>query len=97
MRRVEKLKQDVGYMLNDDEEMGPLARLELIDSIQRLGVGYQFENEIKRALYTIANRTNYLLIEEDLHFVALGFRLLRQHGYQISRNSSQVQMFHVYF
>ncbi|KAF9667938.1 hypothetical protein SADUNF_Sadunf15G0075100 [Salix dunnii] len=57
--------------------------LDLIDAIQRLGVAYHFETEIEEALQHIYN--NHINMEDgDLYSIALGFRLLRQHGYNVS-------------
>ncbi|KAM0961654.1 hypothetical protein FF1_021030 [Malus domestica] len=58
-------------------------QLKLIDIIQRLGVAYHFEREIEEALDNMHatifdyHGDNY----GDLYSVALGFRILRQHGY----------------
>ncbi|VVA41472.1 PREDICTED: (-)-germacrene D synthase [Prunus dulcis] len=59
-------------------------KLELIDAIQRLGVAYHFEREIEEALERIHGTTCHDHYDGDLHSVALGFRLLRQHGYNVS-------------
>ncbi|KAJ0848853.1 putative R-linalool synthase [Helianthus annuus] len=63
---------------------GPLSTLELIDDLQRLGISYHFEDEIRNLLDVIYN--NYFKTHDkwntmDLNLKALGFRLLRQHGY----------------
>ncbi|KAF8391449.1 hypothetical protein HHK36_023754 [Tetracentron sinense] len=83
--RAEKLKEEVKHML-DDEVVGPLALLELIDDFQRLGLSYHFEKEIKRALDSIicikADNERVLC---SLHATALRFRLLRQHKYEVSQ------------
>lgn len=67
-------------------------KLNFIDSIQRLGVSYHFEHEIDRALhqiYDISTKDNNIISHDnDLHHVALLFRLLRQHGYRISSGMS---------
>ncbi|KAK1429342.1 hypothetical protein QVD17_11550 [Tagetes erecta] len=68
-------------------EMGnPLSTLELVDDLQRLGISYHFENEIRNLLEVIYN-TYYKTYDKwnkiDLNLKALGFRLLRQHGYQV--------------
>ncbi|KAK2379068.1 putative terpene synthase [Trifolium repens] len=69
-------KNDMGQQLN------------LIDSLERLGISYHFESEIDEALEQIHNNfTNNMEItnkEGDLHFLALAFRLLRQKGHCIS-------------
>ncbi|KAK4493316.1 hypothetical protein RD792_017801 [Penstemon davidsonii] len=63
-------------------------KLDLVDTIQRLGVGYHFEKEIDDYLkYTCNNGGKQG--NDDLHIVALRFRLLRQQGYNVlSRNVS---------
>ncbi|KAK1566499.1 hypothetical protein Q3G72_000789 [Acer saccharum] len=87
--RAEKLEKEVRCMINnEDAEM--LTILELIDDIQRLGLGHRFEKDIKRALDRIVSWDNGhefdVNAEEKLHVTALKFRLLRQHGYQISQD-----------
>ncbi|KAJ4978941.1 hypothetical protein NE237_009721 [Protea cynaroides] len=85
MIRNKKLVEEVKQKL-DDGSMGHLGLLELIDDIQRLGLGYHFGEEIKKALDTIVcmkdieTRTN-----ESLHATALRFRLLRQYGYEVNQ------------
>ncbi|XP_020416962.1 (-)-alpha-pinene synthase-like isoform X2 [Prunus persica] len=61
-------------------------QLKLIDAIQRLGVAYHFESEIEDALErTHATFRDHAFSDDgDLYNVALGFRLLRQHGYKVS-------------
>ncbi|XP_020554155.1 germacrene-D synthase-like [Sesamum indicum] len=60
-------------------------KLELIDAIQRLGVGYHFEEEIDKFLqFTHDTYLEYSSKDNDLRIVALRFRLLRQHGYPVS-------------
>ncbi|CAK9157540.1 unnamed protein product [Ilex paraguariensis] len=59
----------------------PLDQLELIDNLQRLGVSYHFEDEIKRILENIYSNNKWQ--KEDLYAAALRFRLLRQHGYDV--------------
>ncbi|KAF7822835.1 (-)-germacrene D synthase-like [Senna tora] len=68
----------------------PLPKIYLIDSIQRLGVNYHFEQEINDVLQLIHNtyvQNGTIILEEeekDLHSLALLFRLLRHQGYRIS-------------
>ncbi|KAL6220688.1 hypothetical protein ACLB2K_008444 [Fragaria x ananassa] len=57
-------------------------QLKLIDDIQRLGVSYHFETELAEALENI-----HVQLHDgdlDLYNDSLRFRLLRQHGYNIS-------------
>lgn len=58
-----------------------MQSLELIDSIQRLGVAYHFEKEINDILCRV-HKMN--IGDDDLHAVALHFRLLRQQRYHIT-------------
>nr|QHU78612.1 monoterpene synthase [Albizia julibrissin] len=63
------------------------AKMNLIDSIQRLGVSYHFELEIDDILQQIHDtyvENDVITLEEDLHTLALLFRLLRQHGHRVS-------------
>ncbi|KAK2989238.1 hypothetical protein RJ640_029536, partial [Escallonia rubra] len=83
--RAVKLKEDVRMMLNKVEEAAPLHRLELIDTVQRLGISYHFGVEIKKILESIYHydHRSYRWNKEDLYALALEFRLLRQHEYEV--------------
>ncbi|GKV42533.1 hypothetical protein SLEP1_g49924 [Rubroshorea leprosula] len=64
----------------------PLQQLELIDTLQRLGLSYHFENEINRILekvYTNNQGYSYGLERDSLYMAALEFGILRQHGYRV--------------
>ncbi|XP_015083028.2 (-)-germacrene D synthase-like isoform X1 [Solanum pennellii] len=62
-----------------------LQKLELINTIQLLGVSYHFEHDIEESLSEIYNGYEEWIGEShDLHVVALSFRLLRQQGYYVS-------------
>ncbi|CAK9321897.1 unnamed protein product [Citrullus colocynthis] len=86
MKGVEKLKEEIRTMVVASVG-NPLEKLKLVDSIQRLGVSYHFENEIDQVLEHIYMSYSILFTkdsDEDLHTTALLFRLLRQQGYKIS-------------
>ncbi|KAK1311020.1 (-)-germacrene D synthase [Acorus calamus] len=51
--------------------------MNLVDAVQHLALGYDFEEEIDEALKQINDVCN----DDDLHAFALWFRLLRQWGY----------------
>ncbi|OVA16105.1 Terpene synthase [Macleaya cordata] len=94
-KRAEKLKEYVRRMFDDKANNGlsssSTSLLKLINTIQRLGVSYHFDDEIKGALDTITLtiKDNDVSIEgddKDLFTTALRFRLLRQHGYEISQD-----------
>nr|ABX57720.1 sesquiterpene synthase [Vanda hybrid cultivar] len=77
--RMDELKVEIIQMFNNTKDS--LQMMELIDAIQRLGIGYHFEKEINEALSRLFN-TAY--DGNDLYTVALRFRLLRQNRYHIS-------------
>ncbi|XP_037493565.1 (-)-alpha-terpineol synthase isoform X3 [Jatropha curcas] len=77
--RIEKMKEQVKMMI--EEVANPL---EIIDTVQRLGLAHHFEDEIQKALKCIYSNNNKCTImkqSDDLYATALEFRLLRQQGY----------------
>jgi (-)-alpha-terpineol synthase len=74
----------------------PLERLELIDILQRLGISYHFDDEIQRTLEGIhnANHGGKLCNKESIYAAALEFRLLRQHGYNVSQGKQLIIVIH---
>ncbi|KAL8248364.1 hypothetical protein R6Q59_005232 [Mikania micrantha] len=86
--QVEKLEGEVKAMLNDyeNDDSSILQLLELIDDIERLGLGYRFQTDITRVLNKVASINETKEEEEDnLHVVSLKFRLLRKYGYSVSQ------------
>ncbi|XP_038900957.1 terpene synthase 10-like [Benincasa hispida] len=82
-RRLNQLKGQVKTLLR--ERRDSLEQLELIDTLQNLGISYHFESEIKDILERISNK----FYKEDqktkgLYATSLEFRLLRQHQFYIS-------------
>lgn len=77
-------KEMVGKLLAETSDDLP-CKLELIDVIQRLGVDYHFEKEIKESLKYIHDKYKHQNSkdDDDLRTVALRFRLLRQGGYNV--------------
>ncbi|XP_020596455.1 alpha-humulene synthase-like [Phalaenopsis equestris] len=80
-QKNEKLRVEIRKILLDT--IDPLQSLELIDSMERFGVAYHFEKEISDILCRV-HKTNIGDDDDDLYAVALHFRLLRQHKYQIT-------------
>ncbi|KAA3455918.1 terpene synthase 10-like [Gossypium australe] len=81
-----RLVGEVRMML--ENVIDPLEKLELIGSLQRLGLSYHFQNETKRILEDIhlrADQSKALWKEGNLYATALEFRLLRQHGYNATQ------------
>ncbi|KAK7324161.1 hypothetical protein VNO77_27684 [Canavalia gladiata] len=75
------LREEVRIMFGRLENH--LDQLEFIDELQRLGVAYHFTNEIKNILDNIYKMDAFKR-NKNLRATALEFRLLRQHGYDIS-------------
>ncbi|XP_047956284.1 germacrene A synthase-like [Salvia hispanica] len=84
-KRVDVMKSDVRNLLTAPETK-MIDTINLIDTLERLGVSYHFENEIEEKIQQFFNLdTNYHNDEAyDLNTVALHFRLFRQHGHPIS-------------
>lgn len=83
-RRMEKLTEDVKQLIY--MKKGMEEQLQLIDHLQQLGVAYHFKEDIKDALGTIygsVEKVN-MLLKDNLHATALMFRLLREHGFDVS-------------
>nr|TKR78506.1 hypothetical protein D5086_0000280710 [Populus alba] len=77
--KARELEEDVRCMINSGD-MEMITMLEMIDDIQRLGLGRRFEKDIKRKLDRISSsERSYFEAEKSLRATALCFRLLRQH------------------
>ncbi|KAI4296532.1 hypothetical protein L6164_036482 [Bauhinia variegata] len=83
MRHAKSLKE-VKRILGNMAKQNPTEGLSMIDSIQRLGIEYHFEEEIEAVLQRqqlmLGSRTYFGNIDHELSEVALRFRLLRQEG-----------------
>ncbi|KAL5841831.1 hypothetical protein ACOSQ3_012434 [Xanthoceras sorbifolium] len=82
-RRAELLQEKVKAMIGNVSE--PLNQLELIDTLQRLGLAYHFETEIKETLQKVYNNSDDRWKKQNLYATSLEFRLLRQYGYDVSQ------------
>ncbi|CAL1352341.1 unnamed protein product [Linum trigynum] len=86
---IEALKENVKAMLLSAAPPTTTSeKLKLIDVVERLGIGYHFEEEIEEQLRQIYQgnhhpNNNIDNDDDDLFTVALHFRLLRQHGYNV--------------
>nr|P0CV95.1 RecName: Full=(3S,6E)-nerolidol synthase 2, chloroplastic/mitochondrial; Short=FaNES2; Flags: Precursor [Fragaria x ananassa] len=65
-------------VLRNVAELDALEGLNMIDAVQRLGIDFHFQREIDEILH---KQMSNVSASDDLHEVALRFRLLRQHGY----------------
>lgn len=81
-----QLREQVKRMLIAAVDKPSTEKINLIDAIQRLGVSYHFQSEIDELLQYI--HMNYKedldKNDHDLYTTALCFRILRQHGYNVS-------------
>ncbi|RWR77295.1 beta-myrcene/E-beta-ocimene synthase 2, chloroplastic isoform X2 [Cinnamomum micranthum f. kanehirae] len=77
-----RLKETIQRRLQDITQ--PHNLLGLIDAVQHLGVAYQFEQEISDALNGLHSENTEHAIKDSLHHTSLYFRLLRQHGCNLS-------------
>ncbi|KAL3519576.1 hypothetical protein ACH5RR_017725 [Cinchona calisaya] len=82
--RAQTLKEDVTCMF--EEASDSLSKLELIDSLSKLGLSNSFEDEIKEVLDAIGLKDNSLSLQYDLYATSLCFRLLRHYGYDASQD-----------
>ncbi|KAL6140088.1 hypothetical protein ACLB2K_058389 [Fragaria x ananassa] len=80
----EYVKHMLGY---DNDAQSVETTLEVIDDIQRLGLGHRLEASIIGTLHRIMKNLDQVTDEDtpSLHLTALSFRLLRQHGFQVSQ------------
>ncbi|XP_057788855.1 sabinene synthase 1, chloroplastic-like [Salvia miltiorrhiza] len=87
LNRQAELIMQVKMLLKD--KMEALQHLELIHDLKYLGLSYFFQDEIKQILGSIYNEHrgfhNNDVEEKDLYLTALGFRLLRQYGFNVSQ------------
>nr|QBM78972.1 beta-cadinene synthase [Petunia x hybrida] len=80
----EELKDTIRKLLMETAD-DTIPKLVLIDTIQRLGVGYHFDNEIETSIQNILDASQQSdNINDNLYVVALRFRLVRQQGHYIS-------------
>ncbi|KAL8148567.1 hypothetical protein AgCh_005799 [Apium graveolens] len=84
-RQVDELKDHVKRLIHAPTDV-PRDKLELLDSIQRLGLNYQFHKDVKQAVGVIYNNSYdaWLSDDDDLCSTALRFRILREHGHTVS-------------
>ena len=82
--RRDQLKGEVCRMFEDEKAMSMADTVKLVDTLQRLGIDNHFIKDIDEALYCVHDNELEFANSNDLHVVALQFRLLRQHGFWVS-------------
>ncbi|XP_057546573.1 (-)-drimenol synthase-like [Amaranthus tricolor] len=80
---VKELKEQVRKKLLE-KKGNSFEQLNLIDTIEHLGVEYHFEQEIEDGLKQIYESFNEDCVEDDVYHLSTRFRILRQHGYPVS-------------
>ncbi|KAI3933567.1 hypothetical protein MKX01_032672 [Papaver californicum] len=80
---VEKIEKQVKGMLK--EAVKPLAKLELIDVIQSLGMSNLFEEDVHKILENMYH-DDAQKMKHNLYATSLRFRLLRQYGFHESQD-----------
>ncbi|CAH8316978.1 unnamed protein product [Eruca vesicaria subsp. sativa] len=87
VEKAELLKEEVRKRLVKAESS--ITQLEMIDSLQRLGISYHYKHEIHDILKRIHDH-EMGRESQDLHATALGFFLLRQHSFDVSQDDFDV-------
>ncbi|XP_078156550.1 monoterpene synthase 7, chloroplastic-like isoform X3 [Carex rostrata] len=84
IKETRKLKEEVREMIYGEKLLKD--KLDLIDSLQQLGVAWHFKKDIKCVLTEIHESMDQILMStrDDLHLISLLFRLLRMHGFSVS-------------
>lgn len=77
--RFNALRKKVSQLFADTKDMA--EKIELVDTVEHLGIRHHFEDEIADAL---RNSQHMELNSSNLHEVSLRFRLLREHGLCVS-------------
>ncbi|KAL7159525.1 hypothetical protein ABFS83_01G033100 [Erythranthe nasuta] len=78
---IKVLKEEARMLISCESKLS--EKLVLVDTLERLGLSYHFENEIQEQLTLAFNGHLKLELEEnddDLFIISLQFRLLRQHA-----------------
>ncbi|XP_059309637.1 vetispiradiene synthase 3-like [Lycium ferocissimum] len=83
IEEIETLKEEVKHMIISTTNNATIEKIHLIDTLERLGISYHFEEEIEDQISKMFD-LNVIHEEDDLYKVALYFRLFRQHGYPVS-------------
>lgn len=86
-REAQKLKEEVLWLVAEIEN--PLAKLELIDSINKMSLSHLFDKEIMVFLQNMefAKKLKDSGVEMDLYSTALYFRIFRQYGYNVTQGT----------
>ncbi|XP_078157514.1 monoterpene synthase 8, chloroplastic-like isoform X2 [Carex rostrata] len=86
IKETRKLKEEVRKIIYGEKLLKD--KLDLIDSLQQLGVACHFKKDIKCVLTEIHESMDQILMStrDDHHLISLLFRLLRMHGFSVSED-----------
>ncbi|GJY75975.1 gypsy type transposase [Tanacetum coccineum] len=88
---LDNIKEKVRTIISKESAAEkPLSTLQLVDDLPRLGISYHFKDEIRsmlKMIYDYYYEAHENWNKLDLNLKALGFRLLRQHGYHIPQGN----------
>ncbi|TVT98268.1 hypothetical protein EJB05_56435, partial [Eragrostis curvula] len=83
--RYYELKESIKDMMHKKAE--PYSKLKIIDTMQRFGISYHFEEEINGVLSSISMENTNHRHMDDLPFAALRFRLLRENCFPTTQET----------
>ncbi|TVU46960.1 hypothetical protein EJB05_06534, partial [Eragrostis curvula] len=78
--RAHQLQGEVRRMFEAGKTKSAVELATLVDTIEHLGIDHYFRDEIEAAMRRVRSEELEFSSSNDLHVVALRFRLLRQHG-----------------
>ncbi|TVU46954.1 hypothetical protein EJB05_06528, partial [Eragrostis curvula] len=82
--RAHQLQGEVRRMFEAGKAKSAVELATLVDTIEHLGIDHYFRDEIAAAMRRVCSEELEFSSSNDLHVVALRFRLLRQHGIWVS-------------
>lgn len=94
-KEAQKLKEEFLWVVAEIEN--PLAKLELIDSINKMALSHLFDKEIMVFLQNM-EKLKDSDNEMDLYSTALYFRIFRQYGYNVTQGTyvrTQISIFKI--
>ena len=93
MKESARIKEEVRQIvLGTTASRELVLKLELVDTLQRIGVDYHYRKEIDELLRDVVQGPQHeegCDDDDELYVVSLRFYLLRKHGYNVSSGKAQ--------